>query len=63
MQARGPACLVLELTPAMIFCRGHLMPFRRLAGDLRGLHHTAYAEAYLVWIKGRADCSQEQSCV
>lgn len=32
MQARGPACLVLELTPAMIVCRGHLMPFRRLGG-------------------------------
>lgn len=32
MQVRGPACLVLELTPAMISCRGYLMPFRRLAG-------------------------------
>lgn len=32
MQARGPACLVLELTPPMIVCRAHLMPFRRLGG-------------------------------
>lgn len=57
MRVCGQACLVLDHNPAMISCRGYLMPLAAAVATLGAHYHTAGAEAYLGSIKGYADCT------